>query len=1763
MKRISIVVIMLAVFVLTASAEEWINFNERGESAPIYDVSNSTSSIVEFELEIPGMESEEIDNFNRVYIPEHTKLDSIGFPEVPVVTFLIAIPECDNVNLNVTLLDSIVIEDMNIYPAPEWIEHNNGDYSYMEEQFTINNAAYNSNEYFPGYAGELVEKGAMREQHCIRVKIYPVQFNPVQQQVIAFSSVNIELTFSNAIGSVNNDVGIFNEVCGNSMINYISNGLNSSVSCGAGYRDPGSVTWLTDLDSLFMDYNGVHCDYLIITHEDFYNDLDARYQIEEVLAQKRAYYNGFDVVIVKMIDIITQIYSVIPDDHAEKIRNLIKNTYENGYADNTFDNRLGYVLLFGDAYFGEDEDDECVPTYEFGYDGYFSGIDHNDVYPDIYLGRIPVDFDIETGEGLEKVENVCQKISNYEPLDINTPGIDKMTFVNTAFSSYAESGFNLILPEVPDYDKTLLSYEFVNNPGWNPPEGFQDYQPSYPAEYLNNQWAEGNLFVSYMGHGGLWRLHPDIQFWWSYSQIDDPEDTQYDNKIPFITSISCNTGNFYSNDDYFVEPMLTYNEIRGCIGIIASSIGSDADAFYGFAPYCFEAFAKELAMCGEMLLEAKLKTPSYEYRRQYNLYGDPALNIALNSENINECELLCDEQQISIEVINNQTLQVNVGVRNLSYITANNVEVLCELTNNMNYSASLTQTILTIQGIETIGLNFDFNISDCMPTEFEIFISVDPDNLIAERNENNNEAETEYDYYRYQESFPFIINMVEGSFLSDEIPLYHNDSIIIGGKKISSSGELLWDCNLRTEGLSLPIKVNDTDFDYIVREKDISAGGSRLYRIDGNTVNNLIYSVCASEHSFIKYLLGDLNNDGEEELICNYYLTYPYPQYNIAIFDLDGTVLTDDYSGQIRDFAIGDGDNDGKNELYVLKGGNLERYDYNDGVLTQINQVNLTGNLYSFALDDFNNHGELDCIVLSSNKIYFLDCSSFVIFEEIDLTSHLSFYHHAALGDIDNDGITEIVISQTGGSGSETDIYKIDILGVEYEYLFSVDGISIPTIKLTLYDLNSDNQLDIILSEEQKINGYLNNGDLIFALPNNEDKTYSTITDVDSDSDIEIIFGKQELDFEQYSTYKISVSDLNIPVGKSGNIYPRMNEFNNNLYSQPVYGTLTENTDYYWYGSITLHDEVTLPETSTLTILSGTIIKAKENSKLTVYGDLIVNGTENRPVKFIPIIQGASQDYWQGLEFPEGNGDIELNHVVIQNANLNSERDITINGGSFINTPLLQDSHNLSLSDVDFDNSPITAELYGISELETISIHNCYIYNSLTDAGIEITGYPNIDISDNVIENCNSGIKLWESGSGIINSISNNIIRNNTQNYGISIYHSYIDITDHNRIENNRNGLFISRESNFNLIGSETYPLQIIRDNNEHEVRFTYDSRPSRFYHNKIYDENHEYSYVKCERVPPIHEPIDVSNNNWGSTFNPETDLSPTELFIYLPIWYPGPPEDPIYGSEAEMYLLAKQQEEAEDYFEAEQTYKQLISIFPESVYAKIAAKELLALKVKYDQDFAGLKLYFETEPNMQYDEEMINLSAFLINCCNIKIEEFQPAITWFEEIIQNPPTLADSVFAVIDAGYTYLLMENSGRSQYVGKINDLKPRSRIEYEEKRDELMNMLFGDSEPDNEIPSIFKLALFPNYPNPFNPSTTISFALPKDSKVELSVYNIKGQKVKTIAKDDFEKGFHKLIWNGKDSSGKEVGSGIYFYKLKVNGKDKSVRKCLLLK
>jgi len=94
----------------------------------------------------------------------------------------------------------------------------------------------------------------------------------------------------------------------------------------------------------------------------------------------------------------------------------------------------------------------------------------------------------------------------------------------------------------------------------------------------------------------------------------------------------------------------------------------------------------------------------------------------------------------------------------------------------------------------------------------------------------------------------------------------------------------------------------------------------------------------------------------------------------------------------------------------------------------------------------------------------------------------------------------------------------------------------------------------------------------------------------------------------------------------------------------------------------------------------------------------------------------------------------------------------------------------------------------------------------------------------------------------------------------------------------------------------------------------------------------------------------------------------------------------------------------------------------------------------------------------------------------------------------------------------------------------------------------------------VPSDF--ALRQNYPNPFNSETTISFVIPSDSKVELSIYNIKGQRIRTLISRVLEAGKHSIIWNGTDKNGNQVSSGVYFYKLETDD-GSEMKKAVLLK
>jgi len=95
----------------------------------------------------------------------------------------------------------------------------------------------------------------------------------------------------------------------------------------------------------------------------------------------------------------------------------------------------------------------------------------------------------------------------------------------------------------------------------------------------------------------------------------------------------------------------------------------------------------------------------------------------------------------------------------------------------------------------------------------------------------------------------------------------------------------------------------------------------------------------------------------------------------------------------------------------------------------------------------------------------------------------------------------------------------------------------------------------------------------------------------------------------------------------------------------------------------------------------------------------------------------------------------------------------------------------------------------------------------------------------------------------------------------------------------------------------------------------------------------------------------------------------------------------------------------------------------------------------------------------------------------------------------------------------------------------------------------------------VPTTFELEQ--NFPNPFNPSTSISVKLPHDAHIRLDIYSVLGQLVKTLADDQFTQGVHTFWWNGTDGSGTIAASGVYFYRLMEGTHVLQTKKMILIK
>jgi len=179
--------------------------------------------------------------------------------------------------------------------------------------------------------------------------------------------------------------------------------------------------------------------------------------------------------------------------------------------------------------------------------------------------------------------------------------------------------------------------------------------------------------------------------------------------------------------------------------------------------------------------------------------------------------------------------------------------------------------------------------------------------------------------------------------------------------------------------------------------------------------------------------------------------------------------------------------------------------------------------------------------------------------------------------------------------------------------------------------------------------------------------------------------------------------------------------------------------------------------------------------------------------------------------------------------------------------------------------------------------------------------------------------------------------------------------------------------------------------------------------------------------------------------------------------------------------------------------------------------------------------------------------------------KDYQEAIDLIQIRIGNAISEVDSLCAVLDLEIVlYLASIDEAKKPLTTQYQNLiYPTPQIFDVKHREHLAKLDELTGSTQQYTPPVIERALITsNYPNPFNPSTTIEYYVPAKGKAILQVFNLRGQLVDTLIDGSIDKGAHKIIWNGCDSTGRKASSGIYFLRLSTSS-SVDTRKMLMIK
>jgi len=700
MKKVNLV---LTAFFLVLSmggkaGAEWLTFNGGAiNEPPVCQLVSSDNSGVVVDLFLPALYYEPWSgdpSFTKLTIPEQNSANQgnseflwiaaptepAGFPELPQIKFLVAIPKGSMPTVSV---EDSFISNANFYDGLRI----NPILNYLPglTEYAYNDSVYTSGDFYPPTFATF-HQDKWRDLDLIEVTVTPVRWLPPfgqgQSYLAVWDELRININFTNPATDTDfPDLGYFGGI-GNAIITNYNRPYNPPII------QAGSWSWAQGVPSI--------CDYLIIAGNQVSATAQDSAKIEE-LATHRANLNGFNVSIVKTADIPNATSWV-------GIRDFLIDVYYANTSVISSDGHVVYVLLVGDAWvdqpFGPIPTTPIIPRTEavppenlsFGSDHYYANLDSLGAtyFEDLAIGRLPVGNSAELTTAIDKIisyettptspehagwkKNIC--IQAGPMIDLNPAG----QWVWNQFMEQAQQSqiYNLtnmfLIPALSEYHSYLAeAYHFSTGPVINVDDRFHtDYNVYAPQDsaYTRDNWLYPNLNGSYPGNpfpnsegvGGYlyaghgcngclaFQMHPvNGPYFWAGIQ-GTPIAIQDSDRLPFYWLAACLTGNFDFDDslenslgylggdimwDNFCEH-LTVKDERGAIiaiGAIDNTYQSTQNCQYHWFRYLTGAISALTepymdGAGGAYLMLAKNMSGS-EPAAHYVYFGDPAVNLRI------------------------------------------------------------------------------------------------------------------------------------------------------------------------------------------------------------------------------------------------------------------------------------------------------------------------------------------------------------------------------------------------------------------------------------------------------------------------------------------------------------------------------------------------------------------------------------------------------------------------------------------------------------------------------------------------------------------------------------------------------------------------------------------------------------------------------------------------------------------------------------------------------------------------------------------------------------------------------------------------------------------------------------------------------------------------------------------------------------------------------------------------------------------------------